>query len=441
MKQGAIFQAAVGLCTVALMVGCGQQASAPPQAQVYRPAYVLSVHPQAGATAASLEATYHGRVMAFDPEAGYALIGMDAASAKQLNHSHVGALALEADAEPNLNVFGAGGSMSVWSGGSMSVWSGGSMSVWSGGSMSVWSGGQYTPVPGNTAAFTQINLQYAQLLAPNLGKGVKVAVIDTGVDLTHPAFVGALDLANAKDYVDGDNIPQEEGTLGVGGYGHGTAVASIVLQVAPAATILPIRVLGPDGSGDAANVALAIRYAADRGAKVINLSLGSDERVDAVQQAIAYAAGRNVMVVSSAGNNNLNRLTYPAMDADGKGAVGDHSVSVGSVDSTDRKASFSNYATQLETVAPGVSIYAAAPDGMLGAWSGTSMSAPMVTGSLALAAGQLATLPPDLARKLRDNANNAIYSSNLNTNYAGMLGKGRLDISKFLKAAKATVIP
>ncbi|ABF44265.1 S8 family serine peptidase [Deinococcus geothermalis] len=436
--QRKVLCAAVGLCTAALMVGCGQQASAPPQAQVYRPDYILNVQPQAGDTVSSLEARYHGRVMAFDPEAGYAMIGMDAASAKKFNASRLSTLDLSSEAEPNLNVFSAGGGMSMWAGGAMSMWAGGGMSMWAGGGMSMWAGGQYVPVPGNTAAFTQINLQNAQTLAPNLGQGIEVAVIDTGVDLSHPAFTGALDLANAKDYVDGDSIPQDEGTPGTGAYGHGTAVASIILQVAPKATILPIRVLGPDGSGDAANVALAIRYAADKGAKIINLSLGSDVRVDAVQQAIAYAAGRNVMVVSSAGNSNLNRLTYPAMDASGKGVVADHSVSVGSVDETDRKASFSNYAKELELVAPGVNIYAAVPGNMLGAWSGTSMSAPLAAGSLALAAGQLATLPPDLARKLRDNADNSIYSSNLNTDYAGMLGKGRLNISKFLTAAKAT---
>ncbi|MEW6420579.1 MAG: peptidase S8/S53 subtilisin kexin sedolisin, partial [Deinococcota bacterium] len=140
MRRKVIFKAAVGLCTAALMVGCGQQASAPPQAQVYRPAYILNVQPQAGDTVSSLEARYHGHVMAFDPEAGYAMIGLDAASAQQVNRSSLGTLGLASAAEPNLNVFSAGGAMSMWAGGAMSMWAGGAMSMWAGGAMSMWAG-------------------------------------------------------------------------------------------------------------------------------------------------------------------------------------------------------------------------------------------------------------------------------------------------------------
>ena len=113
------------------------------------------------------------------------------------------------------------------------------------------------------------------MLAPNLGEGVKVAVIDTGIDLDHPGFAGRLAPAGEwRDYVDGDDFPMDE--PGGAGFGHGTAVAGIIVQVAPNATILPIRVLAPDGRGDVDDVVTAIDHAITVGAQVINLSLGHE---------------------------------------------------------------------------------------------------------------------------------------------------------------------
>lgn len=246
--------------------------------------------------------------------------------------------------------------------GSRSMWMGGEWQAWAGGSRSMWMGGLYGPIIQNSQPLQQIKLESAHKLAPNLGAGVKVAVIDTGIDLAHPAFNGALAPSGEwKDFYGNDNLPQEEGTLGVGGYGHGTAVASIVLQVAPKATILPLRVLGPNGEGDTLQVANAIRYAVTKGARVINLSLGSTTRSDTVQTAVKTATDAGVLVVSSAGNDNTPVITYPAMTANDKGILGERSLSVGSVNSLDLKSSFSNYAPDLELSAPGENIYAAGP--------------------------------------------------------------------------------
>ena len=126
---------------------------------------------------------------------------------------------------------------------------------------------------------TRINLPAAQAISK--GAGVKVAVLDTGIDKTHPLFAGKL--LPGRDFVDNDNDPSEVGTSGVGAYGHGTHVAGIVLMVAPDAKIIPIRVLDQNGVGNVWTLSKALNYAAnpdgnpatDDGANIINLSLGT----------------------------------------------------------------------------------------------------------------------------------------------------------------------
>ncbi|WP_276605566.1 S8 family serine peptidase [Deinococcus sp. Arct2-2] len=319
-------------------------------------------------------------------------------------------------------------------GGSLGVWAGGSLGVWAGGSLGVWAGGTYSPLPQNSTLWQKIRLQQAQALAPNLGGGVTVAVIDTGIDLKHPAFQGSLsDPASWRDFYAADAVPQEEGTLGVGGYGHGTNVAGIVLQIAPKAKIMPLRVLGQDGSGDVVMVAQAVDWAVAKGAKIINMSLGSEDDSKVVQDAVNRATARGILVVSSAGNANLNKITYPATNADIKGN-GAYAVSVGSVNLQDVKSTFSNYANTLELVAPGEKVAAPAPGGMMAAWSGTSMAAPMAAGGLALALGQTLSVPLGaVTDKMIGNAFN-IYNISANQPYKDMLGeKGRLDLEVFLK--------
>ena len=230
-----------------------------------------------------------------------------------------------------------------------------------------------------------------------------------------------------------DNDPQEEGTLGVGGYGHGTNVAGIILQIAPEAKIMPLRVLGEDGSGDVVMVAQAVDWAVAKGAKVINMSLGSEDNSKVVQDAINRASTRGVLVVSSAGNANLGKITYPANNAQLKGP-GDYAVSVGSVSLQDVKSTFSNYSNTLELVAPGENVAAPAPGGMVAAWSGTSMAAPMAAGGLALALGQPLKVPlNDVTKKMIGTAFD-VYDISANRPYRDMLGdKGRLDLALFLQ--------
>lgn len=417
-----------------LFVSCGAVKPNVPSSAT-NPEYSLTVNITENDTIEALESRYGGKVVIWQPEDGYAVLGLENTSDLQA----MGTL------EPNRNAFMAGGklswmsgSVSSWAGGSVSAWAGGSVSAWAGGSVSAWAGGRYVPLPANTAKWQKMNLEAAQTLATNLGAGIKVAVIDSGVDLSHPGLKGGFVApADMWDYVGNDAVSQEEGTLGVGAFGHGTNVASIVLQIAPKAKILPLRVLGPNGSGDALNVASAINRAVSKGANVINLSLGSDTRSSPVASAIAAATAKGVYVISSSGNTANTRITYPANDLSADTTtLGRYSVSVGSVSAGDKKSSFSTYGTTLELVGPGEVVYGPVPGNRLGAWSGTSMAAPMVSGAIALALGETIYVPrAQLTDMLESRAAN-IYSGGLNESYENgdlhLLGEGRLDVEHFI---------
>jgi thermitase len=272
-------------------------------------------------------------------------------------------------------------------------------------------------------------LTKATRLAPKAGQGVVVAVIDTGVDLTHPAFQNVLTPSSTWwDWVAGDAKPQEE--AGGGSYGHGTSVAGIVLQVAPNAKIMPLRVLGPDGSGETANVIAAMDWAVAKGARIINLSLGTTKD-KALTRAIDNATRRGVFVISSAGNTGDQNVTYPASESMAYGTIGDLAVGVGSSDLNDKKSRFSTFGwNKIEIVAVGENVSSPAPGGKMAAWSGTSMAAPMVSGGFALALAErnfsdLRSLGEEMAWESDD-------LTVSDPTYGVYLG-GRLNLEQFLK--------
>jgi thermitase len=141
------------------------------------------------------------------------------------------------------------------------------VSAWADGVVG-WTDGASNPFPGNEDMWAQINLSRAQGVATNLGQGIVVAVIDTGVDLYHGGLAGRLtDSGSWLDLVDGNAYPHESAdVMAMGPYfGHGTAASGIILQAAPNATIMPIRVLSAEGFGSATDLAIAIDHAIAHG--------------------------------------------------------------------------------------------------------------------------------------------------------------------------------
>ncbi|RIH90942.1 Subtilisin BL [Calidithermus terrae] len=426
---------------LALAAGCNPATppatgDVPLSANQPRADFVLTVPLAGSESRSSLEARYGGKALVWE-SGRYAMLGLDSKTAEAKKDVIV---ADNLTLEPNDWSFLSGGqaawmsgSSTIWAGGTSTIWAGGTSTIWAGGTSTIWAGGEFTWMPENTAIWKRVRLEQGHRLAKNLGYGVKVAVIDTGIDLEHPALKEALAPAGEWwDFYGNDPVPQEEGVLGQGGYGHGTNVAGIVRQVAPRATLLPLRVLGPDGYGDVVAVAAAINWAVVKGAKVINLSLGSDQKHDAIEQAIRAANAKGVLVVASTGNTGDTNVTFPASTmADDKN--GWKRLSVTSVNLADAKSGFATYGKSVELAAPGENVYGPAPGLRKAAWTGTSMAAPMASGALALALGEELEVPAaNLADELRVRSSD-IYNNGLNEAYKDQVGKGRLDLEEFLR--------
>ncbi|MCB0055842.1 MAG: S8 family serine peptidase, partial [Caldilineaceae bacterium] len=200
-----------------------------------------------------------------------------------------------------------------------------------------------------------------------------VAVLDTGVDLSHTAL--ATSLVAGRDMISDTATPDD---IGPGlAWGHGTHVAGIVHRMAPASKILPIRVLDSQGRGNTFVLAYAIEYAVQQGADVINLSLGADCGSQVLSSTIQSAIAQGVVIVAAAGNSNTQ---VPQCPASMPGVI-----AVAAVDENKVRAEWSNYgAGWVDIAAPGVGITSTFPGGYA-SWSGTSMAAPFVSGAAALA--------------------------------------------------------
>ncbi|AHF64084.1 Subtilisin-like serine proteases-like protein [Synechococcus sp. WH 8109] len=244
------------------------------------------------------------------------------------------------------------------------------------------------------------------------GLGAVVAVIDTGVDLDHREFTGRI--VQGYDFVDNDLIADD-------GNGHGTHVAGTiagayddfgVTGVAFDSEIMPIRVLGNDGTGYTSDIISGIRYAADNNADVINLSLGGGGYSQSMADAIEYATNRGSVVVMAAGNSGGISPEYPAAHAINNG------LAVGAVDQYENLADFSNLAgsTTIDYVtAPGVDVYSSIPGDSYAFYSGTSMATPHVAGAAALLSGYDPSLSAEsIADLLTGTASNTISDSSVN---------------------------
>ena len=222
-----------------------------------------------------------------------------------------------------------------------------------------------------------------------------VAVIDTGVDYTHPDLVDKI--IKGRDFINADGDPMDD-------YGHGTHVAGVITAkknngygiagISPKSKVLAIKAISSQGYGSDFDIAQALTYAADySGVKVINMSLGgdySDTQYDAVYYAVVT---KNKLLIASAGNGGSPTPDYPAGFADlVTYPEFENRVLAVAAHGTDHcRASWSNYGAWVSISAPGVSVLSTVPPHMdpfgagFGEWSGTSMAAPHVSAAAALA--------------------------------------------------------
>jgi serine protease len=280
------------------------------------------------------------------------------------------------------------------------------------------------------------------------GKGVVVAVIDTGVspvaDLKDTKFVPGYNfLSNSADAADD--------------HGHGTHVAGTIAQatnnrigvagVAYGASIMPLKVLSARGSGSVAGIAQAIRWAADHGAHVINMSLGGPTAIGTMGSAVKYARGKGVVVVAAAGNDGRGRVGYPAAYPG--------VLAVAATQYDESTTFYSNWGKQLDIAAPGGNTRVdqngdGKPDGVLQhtivpgdtsrtdyLWfMGTSMASPHAAGVAALVIGAGVRKPEAVEEILLDTARKPKAKAGVSGRIDDHYGAGIIDADAALKKSK-----
>ncbi len=287
-----------------------------------------------------------------------------------------------------------------------------------------------------------------------------IAVIDTGVDYTHPDitnqmwinldeipdngidddFNGYIDDIYGIDPINADGDPRDD-------HGHGTHVAGTIaaeannnygiVGVCPNAKIMACKIFSQDGSGDAVSAAIeSVEYAVNNGAMVLNNSWGGASYSQSMQDAVDFATERGVVFMAAAGNDGVLVRKYPASY--------EGVTCVAASDSSDRRASFSTYGPWVDVTAPGVyilSLLSSVNEVPYGYFdndefliiSGTSMATPTAAGAMGLLMSLYPGHEPWIYEKVMEaSCNTNFYTIPENTNYAGYFGAGRIDVQKML---------
>lgn len=266
---------------------------------------------------------------------------------------------------------------------------------------------------------------------------ITLAVVDTGIDSTHPELSGRI--LSGYNYVSNNADTTDDN-------GHGTHVSGIAAAISNnksgiasicfnACNILPVKVLDNTGTGATSAVASGVTYAADHGARIINMSLGSTAYSQSLQNAVDYAWGKNVVIVAAGGNDGSSTVEYPAGD--------DHVMGVAATDSSDANTWFSDWGNQIGVAAPGNAILSTMPTYSVyltntsgyyqnyDALSGTSMSSPHVAGLagllIAYNGGNINNFAVYQALQRGADADSVSYPAAANGGWEPHNGYGRID--------------
>ncbi|WP_231185078.1 S8 family serine peptidase [Haladaptatus sp. DYF46] len=249
---------------------------------------------------------------------------------------------------------------------------------------------------------------------------VTVAVIDTGAQYDHPDLAANYKSNPGRDFADDDSDPYPDAPQDEYHATHVSGIAAGVIDNGTGvagqgnSSLINGRALDEDGSGSTSDIADAIRWAADQGADVINMSLGGGGYTSTMKNAVTYASNNGVFIAAAAGNNGSSSVSYPAGYSE--------CLAVSAIDSNGNLASFSQYGSKVELCAPGVDILSTTTEarGSYEKLSGTSMATPVVAGVAGLTLSQWDLTNSELRSHLKNTAVDVGLSSNKQ-------GSGRVD--------------
>jgi len=268
-------------------------------------------------------------------------------------------------------------------------------------------------------------ISFSPSRASQAGRSVRIAILDTG--LARRSYALWHRVVASANFVEAgySAYDQPKGTdsnlngLYDEGVGHGTFVTGIVDQIAPLCSLVIVRVADSDGVSTAWRIVKGIAFSVVNGCEVANISLGSNQGIPALSDTLEWAALRGLLVVSPAGNQNVDRCQYPGRISS--------VVCVTGVDPNDRKASFANYEGHVATSAPATGIKSAWIDGTAVVWQGTSFASPMVAAGIADSLRRRAKAFPADLQRIASRAGDGINA--INVAYEGELGV-RLNLTK-----------
>ncbi|MCL5794920.1 MAG: S8 family peptidase [Patescibacteria group bacterium] len=271
-----------------------------------------------------------------------------------------------------------------------------------------------------------------------------IAIVDTGINGLHEDLTGKvmagyafLDLGTNEYPIDANTNSDD--------HGHGTAVGGVasaqsnnsmgVAGVDWQARLMPVKVLSADGYGYSSDIANGITYAANNGAKVINLSLGGQYPSTAIEEAINYAYNSKGCIIVAASGNDDSSIIYPAKY--------ENVIATGATDSSDNRCQpascgyGSNYGPELDVVAPGTSIRTTQYQGGYASYGGTSMAAPFVSGLVSLVWAQNPSLSnSEIFARIKNNASKVSAMSG--SNFTNEYGYGRIDAAETISPTAST---